>query len=57
VIRVFAAESRWFIPTTVIALTLLNSIINNVDNTRRNALVMEKLDRLLESEAELRGNR
>ncbi len=51
-----ATPWRWLIPTTVIALTLLNSIINNVDNARRNALVMEKLDRLLESEAELRGN-
>jgi hypothetical protein len=35
----------------------LNSVINNVDNARRNALVMEKLDRLLESESGLPGDR
>jgi hypothetical protein len=48
---------RWMIPGLVIGLTLLNSVINNVDNARRNALVMEKLDRLLESESGLPGDR
>lgn len=46
---------RWMIPGLVIALTLLNSVINNIDNAQRNALVMEKLDRLLESKADLPG--
>jgi hypothetical protein len=44
---------RWAVPALVIALMLLNGAINNIDNARRNTLVMEKLDRLLESEARL----
>jgi tetratricopeptide (TPR) repeat protein len=45
-----SARWRWMVPALVVGLTLLNSIINNVDNARRNALVMEKLDRLLQSQ-------
>jgi tetratricopeptide (TPR) repeat protein len=48
---------RWMIPGLVIGLTLLNSVINNIDNARRNTLVMEKLDRLLESESGVPGDR
>ncbi len=47
------ARLRWMIPALVIGLTLLNNLMNNVDNARRNALVMEKLDRLLESQSQM----
>lgn len=50
------ARRRWMVPVLVIGLTLLNSLMNNVDNARRNALVMEKLDRLLESQSQMPGN-
>ena len=48
---------RWLIPGLVIGLTLMNSVINNIDNARRNTLVMEKLDRLLESDSGLPAHR
>jgi tetratricopeptide (TPR) repeat protein len=47
----------WLVPVLVITLTLLNNLMNNVDNARRNTLVMEKLDRLLESNAQTPGNK
>ena len=46
----------WVIPLVVIGLTLCNSVLNNVDNARRNKLVMDKLDRLLESQAHKAGS-
>lgn len=50
-----ATSWRWMVPSIVIGLTVLNFVINHVDNTRRNALVMDKLDRLLEARSELPG--
>jgi hypothetical protein len=47
----------WLVPAVVVGLTLVNSAINNVDNARRNALVMEKLDQLLEAQAQVPGDR
>jgi hypothetical protein len=43
----------WLVPAVIIGLTLFNSILNNVDNARRNTLAMEKLDRLLEARAQV----
>lgn len=51
------ARWRWAVPALVIGLTVLNSLMNNVDNARRNTLVMEKLDRLLDSQAQAPSTR
>lgn len=42
-----ARQRRWMIPGIIIGLTLLNYVINNIDNARQNAQLMNKLDRLL----------
>jgi hypothetical protein len=48
-----AVRWPWLVPAIVILLTLFNSALNNIDNARRNTLVMDKLDRLLEAQAQL----
>lgn len=49
-------RSRWVMATLVIALTLLNYVINNVDSARRNRVLMEKLDRLAAVSVPSRGS-
>jgi hypothetical protein len=48
-----AVRWPWLVPAVIVGLTLFNSTLNNVDNARRNTLVMEKLDRLLEAQAQV----
>ena len=50
-----AARSRWLVPMVIIGLTVLNYVINNVDNARRNRTLMEKLDQLTASRVEPGG--
>jgi hypothetical protein len=51
-----AFPARWSVPAIVIGLTVLNFVINKVDNGRRDALVMDKLDRLLAVQSQVPGH-
>lgn len=39
-------RSGWMMPVVIIGLTFLNFVVNNVDSSKRNRMLMEKLDRL-----------
>jgi hypothetical protein len=43
-------EQRWLIPTLVLALTLLNYVVNNCETFQKNAQLMEKFVRLAATE-------
>jgi tetratricopeptide (TPR) repeat protein len=47
------ARSRWTMPSVIIGLTLLNFVINNVDSAQQTRALMEKLDELASSAAQL----